>query len=51
MKISFLIFSLQNGGAERMICRLAGGLAEKGENVSILVFDKRSLSYEIPPKV
>ncbi len=38
MKIAFLIRSLENGGAERQLTVLANELAERGHEVSLLVF-------------
>lgn len=49
--IAMLIPSLAGGGAERTTLRIAGGLAERGHRVDIVLFGT-SIAYpaEIPPK-
>lgn len=48
MKILFLISSLEVGGAERQLAALAGGLRQRGHDVTVLTFyDRGPLSAEM----
>lgn len=49
-KITFIIYSLNAGGAERVICTLANFLAKKHE-VEILVYSNSPSFYFISPRV
>lgn len=50
-KIMFVIPSLREGGAERVITRLSAGIAELGYDVHILEFFRPGSGYEIDPNV
>jgi Glycosyltransferase len=47
MKIGFLIYSLQGGGAERMVSRLANKISSKERKVSIFIFDETNQAYNL----
>lgn len=51
MRVAFLTYSLKHGGAERMVSRLANGMARRGHDVSIFVFDAACPSYQIDDAV
>ena len=47
----FIVPSLSNGGAERVVSVMASELAKKGKNVSIIIYFKTEQEYEVHPKV
>ncbi len=51
VNIGFLIYSLDGGGAERMVSRLANGMYKRGINVSIIIFEDRNRAYDINPEI
>jgi GalNAc-alpha-(1->4)-GalNAc-alpha-(1->3)-diNAcBac-PP-undecaprenol alpha-1,4-N-acetyl-D-galactosaminyltransferase len=51
MKIGFLIYSLQGGGAERMVSRLANDMTGKGNEVSIFLLDDTNQAYNLNKEV
>lgn len=51
MKIVFLSGNLCDGGAQRVISVVASGLAEKGHDVSLLLFARNEKEYPISDKV
>lgn len=51
MKITFFIYSLQGGGAERMVSRLANAMAELGHQVDIYLFDLKGIQYQIDNRI
>lgn len=51
MKIAFLITSLGGGGAERVVCNLAGYLVEKGHSVSITTIRGSDTKYDLDSRV
>lgn len=51
MKYMFVIPSLSKGGAERVVCVLASGLAARGEDVTVLRYFKTDGDYPIDEKV
>lgn len=51
MKYMFVIPSLSKGGAERVVCVLASGLAARGENVTVLRYFKTDGDYPIDERV
>ena len=50
-KILFVIPSLSNGGAEKVVSKISSGLVEKGYDVTILNFYKCENEYSIDDKV
>jgi glycosyltransferase involved in cell wall biosynthesis len=50
MDILFVIGSLRNGGAERVVTNLVNSLCEYGHNVYILVFNDKETDYKISNK-
>ncbi len=46
-KILFVSYCLSNGGAERVLSRLANGLARKGIDVAILLYHRREKEYPV----
>lgn len=51
MKILFAVPNLWDGGAQRVISVIASELAERGHDVSILLFHRHEKEYAIHPKV
>ena len=51
MKYMFVIPSLSKGGAERVVCVLASGLAARGEDVTVLRYFKTDGDYPIDERV
>lgn len=52
MKLTFVISSLERGGAERIISVLAGAWAERGEQVTLITFDDAEApAYPLHPRV
>ena len=51
MDILFVSGNLCNGGAQRVISVVASSLAEKGHNVSLLLFSRNEKEYPISEKV
>ncbi len=51
MKICFAIGRLTNGGAERAVSIIAGGLADKGHEVYLYVFAKSPADYAVDERV
>lgn len=52
MRISFIIFSLMGGGAERMVSRLSNNFVRRGLDVDILLlFSKENKAYSIDENV
>ncbi len=51
MKIQFLSGNLTNGGAQRVIAVISGKLAEKGHDVSLILFSRNEDEYPISDKV
>lgn len=51
MKIVFLISSMKNGGAERVVANLSNSLSRKGYKISIVVFDEEKSDYKLSNKV
>ncbi|WP_256397943.1 glycosyltransferase [Treponema sp. Marseille-Q4132] len=51
MRIAFLTFSLQGGGAERMVSRLANAFVRHGIQVDLLLFNTENPSYTVNPSV
>lgn len=51
MKIDFFITSLSGGGAERVVCNLAGYLVRRGHVVNITALRGDNLAYEVNEKV
>lgn len=48
MRLTLVISTLWRGGAERVLCILAGGWAEQGHEVSVLTFDhSKEVAYSI----
>lgn len=50
-RVLFIVPSLSNGGAEKVVSCISSGLANKGYNVSLLTFFHTSKEYEIDYKV
>lgn len=50
-KILFIISSMSNGGAEKVISRISACLAEKGYDVNLLTFYKTKGEYNIDERV
>ena len=50
-KYMFVIPSLSKGGAERVVCVLASGLAARGEDVTVLRYFKTEADYQIDERV
>jgi len=51
LKIVFISGNLSNGGAQRVISVISGALANRGHDVSILVFSRCETEYPINPEV
>lgn len=51
MKIGFLIYSLQGGGAERMVSKLANFMAGKVDEVTLFLICGEGIVYEIDKRV
>ena len=51
MNITFLNYSMQNGGAERVISGLANDFAQQGDNVSIIVLDDKLSGYPLDERI
>lgn len=51
MKIVFVIHSLLNGGAERVVCRLANEMVQRSMEVEIITIREEASSYELDPLV
>jgi glycosyltransferase involved in cell wall biosynthesis len=51
LNITFVISSIQGGGAERTIALLANGLAGRGHKVRIICLSKHEIFYELSAKI
>jgi hypothetical protein len=51
MKILFLSGNLCNGGAQRVISVVSSELAEKGHEVSLLLYSRNEKEYPLSEKV
>lgn len=51
MRISFIIYSLGGGGAERMVCRLANAFCKKHIDTDIIFFESSKQAYYLEDKV
>ena len=52
MKLTLVISSLERGGAERIISILAGAWAQRGDEVTLIIFDDREPpAYPLHPRV
>lgn len=51
MKIGFLIYSLQGGGAERVVSRLANAFAAEHNEVTIFLMDISGIAYQLDDRV
>lgn len=51
MKMGFLIYSLQGGGAERMVSKLANYMVDQVEEVTLFLINGEGIVYSLNPKV
>jgi len=51
MKVTFIIGSLQSGGAERVLTTLANHWVQKGWDITILTFSSAKSFYELDSRV
>lgn len=51
LNVLFMIHSLQGGGAERMVVRLANYYAQMGHEISIGLFDLNDFAYEVDSRI
>lgn len=51
MNICFMINTLTNGGAERVVSLLANEMVETGNNVTIMLFSRENNQYTTDPRV
>lgn len=51
MKVGFLIYSLEGGGAERMVSKLANYMAGKVEAVTVFLINPEQRAYALDPRV
>lgn len=51
LKIGLLIYSLQGGGAERMVAKVANYLANQGEDITVFILNGEKIAYQLDNKV